>query len=80
VWGVAYRLKGDSEEVQKIINQLDHREQGGYERSRATFHSRDNSDRSWDVTLYLASHENPLYSPHLGDIAQVHLNLLLQLT
>ncbi|KAF4517291.1 hypothetical protein B566_EDAN008625 [Ephemera danica] len=71
VWGVAYKLAGSPEDQETVLAQLDHREKGGYERTTALFYPRDESQGHLEVTLYLASHTNPLFSPHRGSLEQL---------
>jgi cation transport regulator ChaC len=68
---VAYRLSGSPEEVQDVIEKLDHREKGGYDRVSVDFFHKDGETVIKDVTIYIASQDNPLYSPHLGDSLSV---------
>lgn len=56
-WGVAFRLNGD--EAQKVLDALDQREQGGYERYWEPFQCRDG--RVVQVLVYVAATDNPHY-------------------
>ncbi|XP_059474868.1 putative glutathione-specific gamma-glutamylcyclotransferase 2 [Neocloeon triangulifer] len=76
VWGVAYCLGGSPAEVQDVIRKLDHREKGGYDRVFVDFHYRDGQTVIKDVTIYIASHDNPLYSPHEGDDLELARHIL----
>ncbi len=57
-WGMAYRVEPDV--LDEVLVQLDHREQGGYDRHELEVHDRD--DRAFATALvYLARPDNPNY-------------------
>ncbi len=56
-WGVAYRLP--EEERDAILDQLDHRERGGYERHVVSLAFREHG--SAKGLVYVATHDNPNY-------------------
>ncbi|XP_050313342.1 putative glutathione-specific gamma-glutamylcyclotransferase 2 [Anthonomus grandis grandis] len=71
VYGIAYRIPDD--EVDKVIEHLDFREKGGYERCPVMFYPKDQqAHQPFEMIIYLASHENPNYAGHadLDDIAR----------
>lgn len=45
-----------------MINHLDHREKGGYERLTALFFPKDEQIEPFEITIYQASHDNPNYA------------------
>jgi len=59
-WGVAYRLGDSTREA--ILDSLDLREQGGYERHSVEFHCADgHRSGAFSALVYLAGPENPHY-------------------
>jgi len=60
-----------------VIKNLDHREKGGYDRVSVNFYYRDGETVIKDVTIYIANHKNPLYSPHEGDSLMVVLSTII---
>ncbi len=59
-WGVAYRLSEGTREA--ILDSLDLREQGGYERHTVAFHSADGTGNgAISALVYLAGPQNPHY-------------------
>lgn len=67
-WGMAYRVEPDV--LEEVLAQLDHREQGGYDRHELEVHDADH--RSFATALvYLARPDNPNYlgEAPLADIA-----------
>ncbi|CAB3372819.1 Hypothetical predicted protein [Cloeon dipterum] len=76
VWGTAYRLQGSPAEVEQVMEKLDHREKGGYERLSVDFYYRDGETVIKDVTIYIASKSNPLFSPHEGDVDSLAKQIL----
>ncbi|KAL1491738.1 hypothetical protein ABEB36_012289 [Hypothenemus hampei] len=69
VYGIAYQI--DQADVEFVVKHLDYREKGGYERKTVTFYPKDDSVPPFDLTIYLASTDNPNYAGHaeLDDIA-----------
>jgi cation transport regulator ChaC len=60
-WGIAYRIQGDSRA--QILDQLDLREQGGYERHwLPVFLSDDSGDTIEDALVYIATRNNPNFA------------------
>ncbi|XP_066139136.1 putative glutathione-specific gamma-glutamylcyclotransferase 2 [Euwallacea fornicatus] len=70
VYGIAYRIKDC--DVANVVKHLDYREKGGYERKTVKFYPKDTSVEPFDMTIYLAAHDNPNYAGHaeLDDIAE----------
>lgn len=62
VYGIAYKIKDT--DVESVIKHLDYREKGGYERKFVTFHPKDESMEAFEMTIYLASLDNPNYAGH----------------
>ena len=56
-WGRAYRVRDDAADT--ILERLDHREQGGYERVRISLHSLAATEPRWEAVTYLARSGNP---------------------
>ena len=56
-WGVAYRVRVDRAE--EILAALDHREQGGYERTSISLSSGTDREESWQALTYVAPPGNP---------------------
>ena len=59
VWGVAYKIPAD--QVESVKSHLDYREKGGYTSVNVTFHPEDPSILPFDLTIYIATKENPEY-------------------
>lgn len=61
VWGVAYELPADREEM--VLQQLDYRERDGYSRQPVAFYPKDDEASSFEVHVYVADNvkENPDY-------------------
>ncbi|XP_030751696.1 putative glutathione-specific gamma-glutamylcyclotransferase 2 [Sitophilus oryzae] len=70
VYGIAYRIK--ESDVDAVVKHLDFREKGGYERTRVIFYPKDHSMDPFEMTIYLASYDNPNFAgeAELDDIAQ----------
>ncbi|KAL3278668.1 hypothetical protein HHI36_016204 [Cryptolaemus montrouzieri] len=70
VYGVAYKIK-DSD-IDEVVNHLDYREKGGYERITVTFFPKNDIANSFSITIYLASHDNPQYAGYadIDDLAK----------
>ncbi|ENN80377.1 hypothetical protein YQE_03200, partial [Dendroctonus ponderosae] len=62
VYGIAYKIK--DADVDSVIKHLDYREKGGYERKFVTFHPKEDSMEPFEMTIYLASFDNPNYAGH----------------
>lgn len=62
VYGIAYKIK-DSD-VEDVVKHLDFREKGGYERKSVTFYPKDLTMEPFNMTIYLASYDNPNYAGH----------------
>lgn len=45
-----------------MINHLDYREKGGYERTPVIFYPKDNEIEPFEIIIYLASCDNPQYA------------------
>ncbi len=58
-WGVAYRVASDAWE--QVIQGLDHRERGGFERKRVTVEFRDSEQPAVEALVYVATERNPNY-------------------
>ncbi len=73
-WGVAYRLAPSA--VESILERLDHREQGGYERHVVDFQCADGPRCGrWPALLYVARPDNPEY---LGPASLAEMALQVQ--
>lgn len=70
VYGIAYKIKEN--DVENVINHLDYREKGGYERKFVIFHPYEKEQEPFEITVYLGSHNNINYAgpADLNDIAQ----------
>lgn len=70
VYGIAYRI--EDSDVDSVVKHLDYREKGGYERKTVRFYPKNKEMQPFDMTIYLASHENPNYAGHaeIDDIAK----------
>ncbi|KAJ8688583.1 hypothetical protein QAD02_024378 [Eretmocerus hayati] len=59
VWGCAYKIA--SEDIERVINHLDHRERGGYERKDVLFHPVSHTSEQEDpfhLVIYIAHESN----------------------
>lgn len=56
-WGTAYRV--DREHAEEVVERLDHREQGGYERHRTTVYDAADHAPIGEALLYVATEDNP---------------------
>ncbi|XP_044761442.1 putative glutathione-specific gamma-glutamylcyclotransferase 2 [Coccinella septempunctata] len=70
VFGVAYKIK--EEDIDYVVNHLDYREKGGYERVSVLFYPRNNESFPFSIIIYLANHENPHFAGYadIKDIAK----------
>lgn len=59
VWGVAYEISDDQKD--KIMEQLDYREKGGYTRMQTMFHPNGGVE-PFEITLYVGTANNILYA------------------
>ncbi|RZC39929.1 ChaC domain containing protein [Asbolus verrucosus] len=60
VYGIAYKLNEQKQE--SVINHLDYREKGGYERTPVLFYPKDKRREPFEIIIYLANHNNPQYA------------------
>lgn len=69
VFGVAYEIK--KEDIDHVVNHLDYREKGGYERVSILFYPMDDKAHPFEIVIYLASHDNPQFAGYadIKDIA-----------
>lgn len=58
-WGVAYRVAADAWE--QVIDTLDHRERGGFDRKRVTVEFRGCDRAAVEALVYVATERNPHY-------------------
>ncbi len=58
-WGVAYRVA--AQQRNRVLDMLDHRERGGFDRARVEVEFRDPDDRPVPAFVYLATDRNPNY-------------------
>ncbi|KAJ8973573.1 hypothetical protein NQ317_001599 [Molorchus minor] len=74
VYGIAYKIK--TCDIEKVVNHLDYREKGGYERKSVTFYPLDKSEQPFEITIYLACHDNHNYAgpAEIKDIAEQVVN------
>lgn len=59
VWGVAYKIA--QVDIPAVTSHLDYREKGGYKQATVTFHPRDESEESFQLTLYIGTEDNPFF-------------------
>lgn len=57
LWGRAFRIREDA--VEGILERLDHREQGGYERISISLSPNEEATEHWDAVTYVAPAGNP---------------------
>lgn len=67
VWGVAYKLRED--DVDWVINQLDYREQGGYEKKRVMFFPKLAPSTPFEITVYQANMDNANYGGFADELS-----------
>ncbi|KAJ8942670.1 hypothetical protein NQ314_009992 [Rhamnusium bicolor] len=60
VYGIAYKIK--KSDIETVLNHLDFREKGGYERKTVIFYPKDKELEPFEMTIYLASHNNCNYA------------------
>ncbi|XP_060524432.1 putative glutathione-specific gamma-glutamylcyclotransferase 2 [Cylas formicarius] len=60
VYGIAYKIR--ETDIEDVINHLDFREKGGYERKKVVFHPKEHDIPPFEMTIYLASDDNPHYA------------------
>jgi len=58
-WGVAYRVASDAWD--QVIENLDHRERGGFDRKRVTVEFRGSDQAAVEALVYVATERNPNY-------------------
>ncbi|CAH1155750.1 unnamed protein product [Phaedon cochleariae] len=70
VYGIAYKIPNS--DIEQVVNHLDYREKGGYERQSIIFHPIDENEKPFEITIYLASLDNFNYAgpADLKDIAE----------
>ncbi|KAK9878982.1 hypothetical protein WA026_003800 [Henosepilachna vigintioctopunctata] len=70
VYGIAYKIK--ETDINDVVNHLDYREKGGYQRVSVLFYPKAMEDHPFSIVIYLASLENPQYAGYadIGDIAK----------
>jgi cation transport regulator ChaC len=69
-WGVVYRVAAS--ERDRVLETLDHRERGGFDRTRVEVEFRDPGDRPVPALVYLATDRNPNYLGPATDAEIVH--------
>ncbi|XP_018575624.1 putative glutathione-specific gamma-glutamylcyclotransferase 2 [Anoplophora glabripennis] len=74
VYGIAYRIR--ESDINKVVDHLDYREKGGYERNNVIFYPRDNHLNPFEITIYVATENNCNYGGHaeIDDIAKRVVN------
>ncbi|KAF2894501.1 hypothetical protein ILUMI_11672 [Ignelater luminosus] len=60
VWGVAYKIR--NEDVEKVVNQLDYREKGGYKRMQVVFYPKMIQAKPFQITIYVGATDNLNYA------------------
>lgn len=60
VWGKAYGISLDK--IDDVINHLDVRERGGYERKYDLFYPKDEPNSPFQIMIYIASEKNKQYA------------------
>jgi cation transport regulator ChaC len=69
-WGMAYRVAGGG--LSNVLDDLDLREQAGYQRSWVDVHLRDRADGPIRALVYLADRDNPNFvEAALPEIAEI---------
>ncbi|KAK4872072.1 hypothetical protein RN001_016196 [Aquatica leii] len=74
VWGVAYKIK--ETDVEKVMDHLDYREKGGYQRTKVLFFPFSIYEKPFDITIYVGTKDNKNYAGEADDnsIAEQILN------
>ncbi|XP_056639789.1 putative glutathione-specific gamma-glutamylcyclotransferase 2 isoform X1 [Diorhabda sublineata] len=69
VYGVAYKIRDC--DIKNVVNHLDYREKGGYEKKILKFFPISEDEQPFDITIYLGDHNNENYGgpADLNDIA-----------
>ncbi|XP_072397563.1 putative glutathione-specific gamma-glutamylcyclotransferase 2 [Diabrotica undecimpunctata] len=69
VYGVAYKISDT--DVKQVVDHLDYREKGGYEKKTLEFFPICEDQQNFDITIYLGDHDNANYGgpADLNDIA-----------
>ncbi|XP_017785515.1 PREDICTED: putative glutathione-specific gamma-glutamylcyclotransferase 2 isoform X2 [Nicrophorus vespilloides] len=60
VWGVAYKIR--DADVADVVDHLDYREKGGYQRKSVVFHPKDQTIQPFDITIYVGTSDNFQYA------------------
>jgi cation transport protein ChaC len=60
VYGIAYKI--NEHEQASVINHLDYREKGGYERTPTLFYPKDKNKTPFEIIIYVANNNNPQYA------------------
>ncbi|CAH1377743.1 putative glutathione-specific gamma-glutamylcyclotransferase 2 [Tenebrio molitor] len=60
VYGIAYKI--NEHEQASVINHLDYREKGGYERTPILFYPKDKNKTPFEIIIYVANNNNPQYA------------------
>lgn len=68
VYGIAYKISDSNKD--DVLNHLDYREKGGYERVNVKFYPQNEETDPFDITIYLANEKNPQYAGH-ADIPSI---------
>lgn len=70
VFGVAYKIR--EADIDYVVKHLDFREKGGYERVSILFYPKNIENDPFNITIYLADHENPNFAGYsdIQDIAE----------
>ncbi|CAG9858675.1 unnamed protein product [Phyllotreta striolata] len=74
VYGVAYKIR--DAEIQDVVDHLDYREKGGYEKTVLKFYPLSKDKQPFDITIYLGDHNNFNYGgpAELKEIAKQIVN------
>lgn len=70
VWGVAYEMPPDQRK--EVIDHLDFREKGGYDKHPVTFYPHNSSEEPFTLNIYMGNESNPFFlgPANLPDIAK----------
>lgn len=56
---MAYKIR--EKEIQDVVDHLDYREKGGYEKKILKFYPLSKDEQPFDITIYLGDHNNVNY-------------------
>ena len=59
MWGVAYEIPPEKE--QEVIDHLDFREKGGYDKVSVIFHPNEVSEECFELNIYVGNEANPFF-------------------